>query len=174
MSAIKAKSTKQTPTSDTLWTWEHGFKVLDLASLKEKASEKRKHPASIGIKPKSRQAVIQTLKKGLPIAAFERLQKALDVPGTLLAEVVNIAGRTMARRKKEGRLNTDESERLWRLGTLFDRAIEVLGDLETARHWFKSPKKALGGQTPLAYADTEPGAREVEDLLGRLEYGVFS
>jgi putative toxin-antitoxin system antitoxin component (TIGR02293 family) len=40
--------------------------------------------------------------------------------------------------------------------------------------WLKSPQKALGGKTPLEYSDTEPGAREVEDLLGRLEHGVFS
>jgi uncharacterized protein (DUF2384 family) len=27
---------------------------------------------------------------------------------------------------------------------------------------------------PLDYAETEIGAREVEDLLGRIEYGVYS
>jgi len=32
----------------------------------------------------------------------------------------------------------------------------------------------LGGETPLEYAETEVGAREVEDLLGRIEYGVYS
>lgn len=74
----------------------------------------------------------------------------------------------------EGRLQTDESERLFRIAALYDRAIEVLGDPERARAWFKEPKKALGMKTPLQYADTEPGAREVENLLGRLEYGVFS
>jgi uncharacterized protein (DUF2384 family) len=39
---------------------------------------------------------------------------------------------------------------------------------------FEKIQKGLGGKTPLEYADTEPGAREVEDLLGRLEHGVFS
>jgi hypothetical protein len=40
--------------------------------------------------------------------------------------------------------------------------------------WFTSPKIPLDGKTPLECADTEIGAKEVEDLLGRLEHGVFS
>lgn len=36
------------------------------------------------------------------------------------------------------------------------------------------PHLALGGDSPLALADTELGAREVDDLLGRLEHGVYS
>ena len=61
-----------------------------------------------------------------------------------------------------------------RISNLYDRAIEVLGDQERAEAWFKEPKKALGMKTPLQYADTDSGVREVENLLGRLEYGVFS
>ena len=61
-----------------------------------------------------------------------------------------------------------------RISNLYDRAIEVLGDQERAEAWLKKPNKALGMKTPLQYADTELGAREVENLLGRLEYGVFS
>jgi putative toxin-antitoxin system antitoxin component (TIGR02293 family) len=57
---------------------------------------------------------------------------------------------------------------------LFTKAQEVLRGRENARLWFTSPKIALGGKTPLEYADTELGAREVEDLLSRLEHGVFS
>jgi len=49
-----------------------------------------------------------------------------------------------------------------------------LEDAEITRQWLKMPAKALGGKTPLEYADTEPGTQEVEDLLVRIEYGVFS
>jgi putative toxin-antitoxin system antitoxin component (TIGR02293 family) len=115
-----------------------------------------------------------TLREGLPVAAFESLRTALDIPARALAETTNIAVRTLARRKQEGRLRKDESERVLRIGALLDRATEVLEGRDAARLWLKSPKRALGGSTPLEYADTEPGAREVEDLLTRLEYGVFS
>ena len=118
--------------------------------------------------------LIQNIKKGLPISAFEKLQKQLDVPADMLASAVNIAGRTLTRRKKEGRFKPDESERVLRIASLFDRALQVLHRHRRVQLWFKSPQKGLGGKTPLEYADTEPGAREVEDLLGRIEHGVFS
>jgi putative toxin-antitoxin system antitoxin component (TIGR02293 family) len=118
--------------------------------------------------------LIKNIKKGLPISAFEKIQKELDVSADTLASTVNIATRTLARRKKEGRFHPDESERVLRIASLFDRALQVLHSQNRVQLWFKSPQKGLGGQTPLEYADTEPGAREVEDLLGRLEHGVFS
>jgi putative toxin-antitoxin system antitoxin component (TIGR02293 family) len=49
-----------------------------------------------------------------------------------------------------------------------------LPDVAGAISWLAAPKKALGHETPLAYSRTELGAREVENLIGRLEHGVFS
>ncbi len=80
----------------------------------------------------------------------------------------------LARRKRSERLSNAESERLYRIAFLIARAVQVLGSLEGAQHWLDTGKRALGGATPLAFAKTEPGAREVEDLLGRIEYGIPS
>ena len=132
------------------------------------------HGTSIGIHPRDLNDLIGKLKRGLPVGTFERLRDTLDVPEKMLASTVNIAYRTLSRRKKEGRLKTDESERVLRIAKLYEKALEVLEDPELARQWFKMPAKGLGGKTPLQYADTEPGAQEVEELLGRIEYGVFS
>jgi putative toxin-antitoxin system antitoxin component (TIGR02293 family) len=54
------------------------------------------------------------------------------------------------------------------------KAVEVMESEENARQWLASPQLGLGGAIPLDYATTEVGAREVEDLLGRIEYGVYS
>jgi putative toxin-antitoxin system antitoxin component (TIGR02293 family) len=62
-----------------------------------------------------------------------------------------------------------EPERLYR------QAVELFeGDVAAAREWLNSPAKAFAGRTPLQAAETEVGAREVENLIRRLEYGVFS
>jgi len=45
---------------------------------------------------------------------------------------------------------------------------------ENARQWLTRSARALGGEPPLHFADTEPGAREVERLLGRIGHGVLS
>lgn len=139
------------------------------------------HPAVVAgsafiarLRETNREELIRLIKGGLPIASFNRLRSDLDIPFTALARVANIALRTLARRKKEGKFSANESERVLRFALLFEKAVDVLGNAETARQWMKTPKKALGGKLPLDYADTEPGAREVEELLGRIEHGIFS
>ncbi len=156
-----------------IWTPE-GAKLLESSTIQVEAFHDPPYGASAGFSFEDTGDLIRELKHGFPMSAFENLRSAMDIPAKTLASVANIASRTLSRRKKEGRLQTDESERLFRIAALYDRAVEVLGNSERARAWFKGPKKALGGKTPLQYADTEPGAREVENLLGRLEYGVFS
>ena len=156
-----------------VWTPE-GAKPLESSAIHVETLHEVPYGLSAGFSFENTGELIRELKHGFPMSAFENLRSAMDIPAKTLASVANIASRTLSRRKKEGRLQTDESERLFRIAALYDRAVEVLGDSERARAWFKGPKKALGGETPLQYADTDPGAREVENLLGRLEYGVFS
>lgn len=54
------------------------------------------------------------------------------------------------------------------------RAEDVLGTKEKAQRWLKSPIRALGGVTPLSLLDTDAGAEQVDIILGRIEYGVYS
>ena len=42
-----------------------------------------------------------------------------------------------------------------------------------AQRWMKAPNRALDGMRPLDELDTEIAAREVEDVLGRIRYGIF-
>jgi putative toxin-antitoxin system antitoxin component (TIGR02293 family) len=74
-----------------------------------------------------------------------------------------------------GKLTPSESERLHRLYRIYRQAVELFeGDVPGAVAWLTSPKQPLGNASPLDYARTEPGERAVEDLIGRLEHGVFS
>jgi len=62
-----------------------------------------------------------------------------------------------------------------RISTIFEKSVELFdGDISAAVNWLTTPKKALNNQQPLTYSRTEIGAREVENLIGRLEHGVFS
>ncbi len=85
------------------------------------------------------------------------------------------AGESLGLSMNSVRLAKEESERLLRLSSIFEKAVELFeGDVSGAVNWLTTPKRALEGQTPLQYARTEVGAREVENLIGRLEHGVFS
>jgi len=117
--------------------------------------------------------LIQNVKQGVSFRKFEQLRTKLEVSTQALAAVVGISERTLARRKLEGRLRPDESDRLYRIVRLYQRAAEVLGD-PAARTWLTQPKRFLGGKTPLEFADTEIGAYEIDQALGRLEHGVLA
>ncbi len=130
---------------------------------------------SLGLNLRSRAELIERIRKGLPVKALGNLARSLGLPEREVARHVGISARTLARRKTEGRFHPDESNRITRLSMLFDDVVELFeGNTTSAAHWFHTPKKALGGATPIEYADTEPGVREIQDLIGRLEHGVFS
>ncbi|MGH7857479.1 MAG: antitoxin Xre/MbcA/ParS toxin-binding domain-containing protein, partial [Candidatus Binatia bacterium] len=63
---------------------------------------------------------------------------------------------------------------LYRLARVGAMAVRVLGSEEKAGRWLHRPNRALGNESPLSLLDTAIGAREVEDLLGRIEHGVVS
>jgi putative toxin-antitoxin system antitoxin component (TIGR02293 family) len=129
---------------------------------------------SIGVKARNTTGLIAQIEKGLPVNTFDRLKKHLDTTDKNLAGILGIPISTLARRKKAKRFPFAESERIFRVARLFDRAITVFGDAEAARTWLKKPSWSLGDISPLAYARTELGAQEVENLLGRIEDGVFA
>jgi len=118
--------------------------------------------------------LVDAVDEGLDISAFERVAEILGVTEKRLAELLRINTSTLGRRKRNGSLSVDESERLYRIAFLLERSTQVMGDLEAAQRWLSTGKRALGGESPLVYARTEPGAREIEDLLGRIEYGIPS
>ncbi len=135
----------------------------------------RTQGSSLGLRANGTDDLVAQIEKGISFAALESLASLTGMPVATMAEALRIPERTLARRKASGRLMPDESERLLRLSRVFENAVRLFeGDLPGAVTWLTTPKKALGHKTPLDYSRTEPGAREVENLIGRLEHGVFS
>ena len=117
---------------------------------------------------------IERIEAGLSFRAVQGLQKALDVPLEKIAVVLGMSRATLHRRKLQGKIDREESEKLVRYQRLLQRAEEVFGDMASARDWLLHQQTGLGNAVPLEFAKTEIGAREVENLLGRIEYGVYS
>ena len=119
--------------------------------------------------------ILRRLRHGLQFHAFERFQKNTQFSTVDLASLVAIKMRTLHRRKEQGRLEPEESDRLLRVSRVFAKTIELFeGDAEPARRWLYTPAKAFGGEQPIALAGTDLGSREVEALIDRLEHGVLT
>src|SRR6266481_1005075 len=138
--------------------------------MKTATVEKKTHSP----KAKHSSELIRKIQKGLRFSELETLQNSIDLPFEQLAAKLAISRSTLQRRKAAGRLSTDESDKVMRLSRLLEHATHVLGDIEKARAWLKFPQRGLGGAVPLDYAETEVGAREVDNLLGRIEYSVYT
>ena len=128
-----------------------------------------------GVRSGNRAKILVKIKSGLAFSSVEKLERALHANRKEMASVLSIPISTLTRRKKEGRLQTDESGRVVRLAQLKDAAVAMMqGDDEAAISWLRTPLDILCGESPLQHAGTELGARDVEDLIGRIRYGVFS
>lgn len=121
----------------------------------------------------ARTPIVERIREGLSFRDFATLRNLLDLPEETLGSYLGMSNATLHRRKKSRRFSQAESERLVRFTRLFGIAYSVLGDEGAAREWLKTENPGTAGETPLSYADTEFGAREVENLLGRIDHGVF-
>lgn len=125
------------------------------------------------VKPSSSLDWVSVIRRGISSAAVDSVIKSIRVTQSELATALGIPERTLARRKKEGALNSEESAKLVRLARVVERAEDVFDGLDASLDWLKSPNAALSGATPLSLLDTDIGAESVLDTLGRIEHGVF-
>jgi putative toxin-antitoxin system antitoxin component (TIGR02293 family) len=147
-----------------------------MAHPREKAALRPALPGrALGLKASSSGELIRQVRRGFSFRSLLDLQTRVGVPLAEIASIIDLPPRTLARRKSSGRLSADESEKLLRLSAVFEQAVDLFeGNQANALKWLTAPKKELENESPLAYSRTELGAREVEDLIGRLEHGVFS
>lgn len=138
---------------------------------------KGSHPyaALLGIDKSDAASLRAEVEKGLSFGRLVNLTRVMGLTLQTAAEILFISPRSLQRRKIEGRLHADESDRLLRLSRIFGLAIELFeGDKDAAITWMSERLPVLGLASPLEMSKTEPGALEVEWLIGRLEHGVFS
>jgi putative toxin-antitoxin system antitoxin component (TIGR02293 family) len=116
----------------------------------------------------------EAAKSGLPYASLETVIGKLRLGRDEAAAVLHLPQRTIARRKKEQRLQADESDRVLRLARIGAQASATLGNEEKAAQWLRRPNRALGNRAPLELLDNDIGTRQVEEILGRMEHGNIS
>ena len=90
----------------------------------------------------------------------------------LRQQVETLATRGASIRRDDRIVDGAEAEA--RRRRLVSRVEEVFGNREKAGRWLRKPNRALGGRVPIDLIASAEGADEVETILGRIEYGVYS
>lgn len=113
----------------------------------------------------------ETVSHGLPKRALRHtVERAYASSGEVRRAMFRIVPEATFKRRT--RLSHAESERTERLARIIAAAEYTWDDQAEAREWLNRPHPELEDRTPLEAAMTELGARQVEELLERLFYGI--
>ncbi len=119
--------------------------------------------------------LVQITRKGLPVDILRELAVELGMERQAVASLIGIPARTLSRRlSSRSRLSAAESDRSVRVARIVAQAKDTFDDLPMAANWLQAPNRVLKGQRPIDLLDTDAGVQQVETVLGRIAYGVYS
>ena len=134
--------------------------------------------ALLGLKPTGKQLrtfdLAAEVSKGLPVDAVERVS-AMIAPDDVNFRYRIVPKATLVRRRQTAHrlLTPEESDRVARLARLWELALGVWKTEDAAQLFLATPHMLLRGRVPREFAAaSEIGAREVEEILGRIKYGI--
>ncbi len=132
----------------------------------------------LGLKkqPASALEMALVIQKGLPAFSLTHVCNRYELEEGRLAEMLGLSTGIVRRLRQapQRRLSPAVSDRLYRVADLFLLASDILENEHTARDWMLSPQPGLGNRVPCDLIGTEASAREVEDLLLRVDHGVLA
>jgi putative toxin-antitoxin system antitoxin component (TIGR02293 family) len=117
---------------------------------------------------------VVAVREGLSTDLIDGLSQRYNLPKGVMLEAAGIPRSSAHRYQQSGRLNKEQSNRLYRVMYLLNRAEDLFDSKELAASWLTNASVFLQGSSPIQYLDTEPGFRAVEHLLGRLEDGLVT
>jgi putative toxin-antitoxin system antitoxin component (TIGR02293 family) len=119
--------------------------------------------------------LVRITREGLPVDILRELAEELDMDRRVIASLVGIPVRTLSRRlSSHSRLSAAESDRSVRLARIVAQAKDTFDDPPKAATWLQAPNRVLKGQRPIELLDTDAGVQQVETVLGRIAYGIYS
>ena len=118
-------------------------------------------------------ALVELTKRGIGADVVVHLAEKLLVSPANFVGYIGMSRATLDRKQRnQSVLGLVESDRLVRYTQLWKQAVHLWGSEDAARQWLTAPEAALGGVSPVEHAATEIGARQVEDLMGQIAYGI--
>ena len=112
------------------------------------------------------------VERGLPKATLRIVvQHVFPDASEQCAMMHRIVPEATYKRRRE-RLSPAESERTERLARVVAIAEDVWQDRDKARRFLTTPHPEIGGKRPVDAALTELGARQAEEVMARIVYGL--
>lgn len=117
---------------------------------------------------------MQLAKDGLSKIDLERLKNKTNLDYDKLSTLLATARATLINKKGTEQFSASLSEKIVSIADVYSYGFEVFGDETKFNEWVFKPNRALGGKQPFELLDNQFGREEVKNLIGRIEYGVYS
>ena len=114
------------------------------------------------------------VRSGVSKKDLEGLKEKTALDYDKLAKALSVTRATLINKKRDEKFNASLSERIVGLADIYSYGYEVFEDGELFNRWMFRPNQALGGQAPYDLIDNQFGREEIRDIIGRIEYGVYS
>jgi putative toxin-antitoxin system antitoxin component (TIGR02293 family) len=119
--------------------------------------------------------LIALSNKGLKKASLDALIGHLGISKKAFAEnILHLSVKTFERKKDEDLLDSRTSSHLIEIAKVVEHAFDVFGDETKAQRWLNSEIRALNFMKPIDLFHIPTGLAMVDNILGRIEYGVYS
>lgn len=118
---------------------------------------------------------ISIARRGVNAGVINNFRNYFGLTRDRTADLLQVSEPTLYRwTKAQKTLERNYSVQLFELADLFLYGIEVLNSSQDFFKWLELPNTALGGMEPLDLLEVPGGIAKVRDLLGRIQYGVYS
>ena len=125
-------------------------------------------------KPSSILDFVTASSKGIPKLSVLNLAAVLDVPMKDMAVLLNVSYKTLGRKKKTDVMDTISSSLSIEIANTIAKGLSVFEDSAKLNRWLHKENRALNGQKPFDLLNTPTGIKLVNQILGRIEEGVYT
>lgn len=113
-------------------------------------------------------------ERGVAKRELEKLKERTSLNYDQLAGLLLVTKATLINKARSSRFNSSISEKIIGIWEIYVYGAEVFADESLFREWLFRRNQALGGKMPFEFLHNSFGREEIRNLLGRIEYGVYS
>ena len=112
-------------------------------------------------------------ESGISKKELEKLKSSFGLNYEQLAELLLVTKATLINKPLTSRFNSAISERIISIWEIYAYGYAVFSE-PLFREWLFRKNRALDQKTPFAFLHSSFGREEIKNLIGRIEYGVYS
>lgn len=111
---------------------------------------------------------------GITMQSAINLASILDIPMKDMADLLNVSYKTISRKKNTDLLDELSSSLIIEIAGTIATGLALFEDAEKLRRWLKKENKALMGKKPIELLNTPTGIKLVNNILHRIEEGIYT